>query len=406
MAKQTAPRKTKKKAAKHTPAAPRERLFTVLKAACAILVVLALVVIAAQRFGNVTFSSVGDWARSLVSGMQRGDGYPYYFEDSSVVFVDRIGSDLLVVTENETYVLDATARRTNTVQHTYTSPYADSRGGRVLLLDVGGTTYRVQSKSSVLFEGTTAQQLLTGALAKNGAVALATRGDHAQSTLTVLDSRQQEVFRWNCAAETIVAVGISDRGKRAAVAVLGAENGELYTKVHLFDFDYNEPVASFTFSEPVSGIEYLSENRVLLSGERVFAMVEDGTLAWEEDLSLNTLSAVYTSDEHMTIAAFSKYGSSAVKILRAYDSKGELLFETELAEHVKNVSCDGRRIAVLTDSYLYHYNRDGERIGASVVDADSIRPFCDGKKTYVYVLGGIRCYSATETETGETAAED
>ena len=404
MEKQKAPGRKPKKQKKRVPKSARERLFAVLKAACAILVVLALVVIAAQRFGNVTFSSVGDWVDSLVSGLQRGDGYPYYFEDSSVLFVEPIGSDLLVVTEHDTYVLDKTARRTNTLPHTYTAPYADSRSGRVLFLDVGGTTYRIQSKSRLLYEGTSAQRLLTGAIAENGAVALASRGENAQSMLTVLDSRQQEVFRWNCAAETIVAVGISDRGKRAAAAVLGAENGELYTKVHLFDFDYNEPIASFTFPEPVSGIVYLAEDRVLLTGERVFALVEDGQLSWQEDLSLNTLSAVCTSEDGMTAAVFSKYGSSAVKIIRAYNDKGEQLFETELAEPVKNVSCDGRHVSVLTDSFLYQYDRGGTVVGQATVDADSIRPFTDGRKTYVYVLGGVRCYDTTEmlTENAES----
>ena len=114
--------------------------------------------------------------------------------------------------------------------------------------------------------------------------------------------------------------------------------------------------------------------------------------------------AVCTSEDGMTAAVFSKYGSSAVKIIRAYNDKGEQLFETELAEPVKNVSCDGRHVSVLTDSFLYQYDRGGTVVGQAAVDADSIRPFTDGRKTYVYVLGGVRCYDTTEmlTENAES----
>ncbi len=393
MAKQV---RTKKKKSKNP--AVRERLLTVLKAVCAIVVLLALVVIAAQRFGNITFSSLGDSFSSLMAGLQRGDGYPYYFEGSSVLFVEPIGSDLFVVAENDTYVLDSTARKSGETQHTYASPYADSCGGRVLLLDVGGSGYRVQSKSKVLYEGTAEQKLLTGAIAENGTVALATRGENAQSSLTVLNRNQKEIFKWNCASETIVAVGLSDNGKRAAVSVLGAKDGELYTKVHIFDFDYSEPLASFDFENTVSGIEFLTEERVLLTGNRVFAIAENAELTLNEDLSLNTLSGVYTADGNCTAAVLSKYGSSASKIIRGYDRSGELLFETELEESVKGVSCDDRYVSVLTDSFLYNYDHKGTLVGKAAVDADSIRPFTDGKNTYVYALGGIKCYKTTQSE--------
>ena len=55
------------------------RSLAVLKAVCMIAVLLILVVIAAYRFGNITFSSVGDYFTALISDTKNGDGYPYYF---------------------------------------------------------------------------------------------------------------------------------------------------------------------------------------------------------------------------------------------------------------------------------------------------------------------------------------
>ena len=52
---------------------------------------------------------------------------------------------------------------------------------------------------------------------------------------------------------------ISDKGDRVAVSVIGAENGELYTRVLIFDFDYQEPVFEYNYgSNTVSKVSILS----------------------------------------------------------------------------------------------------------------------------------------------------
>ncbi len=206
--------------------------MSVLKAVCIISVLLILVVIAANRFGNITFSSISDYADTVISGTKRGDGYPYYFENTGVRNVLSVGSDLFVIGDDTTFSLDATARRFGEQQHTLSSPIATAAGGRVLLLDVGENSYRVLSKTKILLEEQSAQKLLTGALGKDGTLAVAARGEASQSKLTVYNKSHKEIFVWNCASENIIAAAVSDNGKRAAVSVVGAQNGELYSKVY------------------------------------------------------------------------------------------------------------------------------------------------------------------------------
>lgn len=374
------------------------RLLAVLKAVCVISVLLILVVIGANRLGNITFSSVNDYFDTLISGSKRGDGYPYYFESTGVHNVISVGSDLFVIGDDATFALDSTARRFGEQPHTFSSPVANSAGGRVLLLDVGENSYRVLSKTKILVEEQSAQKLLTGALGKDGTLAIAARGESSQSRLTVFNKRHKAIFVWNCASENIIAVAVSADGKRAAVSVVGAKDGALYSKVHIFDFSYNEPIASFSYDSVVSGLSFLSGKYLLLTGKNIFTVVHDTTPVVEEDLSLNTLSCVYTDDSGCTVAALSKYGSSASKLIRLYDRKGVLQFETEIDESVKGVSCDSAYVSVLTDSYLYSFDRKGEQVGRSAVETDGIRPFTDGKNTYVYAVGGVKCYKTTAAE--------
>lgn len=388
------------------------RSLSVLKAICMIAVVLILVVIAAYRFGNITFSSVGDYFTALISDTKSGDGYPYYFENTSVENVQSVGSDLFVLANDSTFVLDNTARKLGYTQHTFSNPVAYTAGGRVLLMDVGETSLRVLSKTKVLYEESFPHKLLTGAIGKNGAVAVASRGESSQSMLTVYNKNHKEIFVWHCAAENIVAVAVSDNGKRAAVSAVGAKNGEMYCKVHIFDFAYGEPIASFDYTQTVSGLQFLSGDRLLLYGKNVFTITDGTEKVLEEDLSLNTLSRLYTDDNGFTAAVLSKYGSSASKIIKGYDRKGNLLFETELSQSVKGVSCDNMYVSVLTDSFLYNFNHKGETVGKSAVDADGLQPFTDGKYTYVYTMSGIQRYktadfaeTVTTTSPSESSSE-
>lgn len=379
----------------------RDGFVKIAKAVCIILVVLMLLFVAADRFGNITFSSVGDYFSGVISGAKSGEGYPYYFESSTAENVEKINSDLLVLTDDSTFVLDATAKKLSELQHSYSVPLISSRNGRAVMFDVGGYSYRVQSKTKVLYEGTSEHKIITAAIGKDGSVALATRGDNSMSELTVYNKSQKEVFKWECAKEAIVAVDISDNGKRAAVSVLGAENGELYSKVIIFDFRYSEQISEYSYgSQTVSDVEFISSNKVLATGEEVFSVI-DKTSKQDEDLSLNKLSRVYTADNNTTVAVFSKYGSSSSKIIKAYSASGKLLFTADVNSNVRSVSCDGSYISVLTDRQLISFNKKGKTVGTHDVTSDGISCFTDGNNTYVLTTSAINCYKTV----GEDASE-
>lgn len=390
-------KKPNKKAVKN-----QENFIKTAKAVCIILVVLILLFVAADRFGNITFSSVGDYFSGVISGAKSGDGYPYYFESSTAQNVEKINSDLIVLTDDSTFVLDATAKKLSELQHSYSVPLISSRNGRAVIFDVGGYSYRVQSKTKILYEGTSEHKIITAAIGKDGSVALATRGDSSMSELTVYNKNQKEVFKWECAKEAIVAVDISDNGKRAAVSVLGAENGELYSKVIIFDFRYSEQISEYSYgSQTVSDVEFISSNKVLATGEEVFSII-DKTSKQDEDLSLNKLSRVYTADNNMTVAVFSKYGSSSSKIIKVYSASGKLLFTADVNSNVRSVSCDGSYISVLTDRQLISFNKKGKTVGTHDVASDGISCFTDGNNTYVLTTSAINCYKTVGEDVSET----
>lgn len=371
----------------------QEHIITVLKAVSAVLVILILLFIAAYRFGGITFSSVGDYFSSVISGTKSGDGYPFSFDSLNVKAVNQIGSELLVVGDSSVVVLDSTARKVSNIQHTYASPVAYIKSGRALLMDIGSNSYEVMSKTKVLYEGKTDKKILTGAISKNGNIAVATRGSGSQSELKIYNGSQKEIFSWSCAKENIISVDISDNGKCAAVSVVGAENGELYSRVYIFDIGYSQPVGSFDYgTRIVSRVDFLQKDIIVASGEKTFSVITGKKDRKDEDLSLNSLSRIFVSDENTVAVVLSKYGSSASKIINVYSKKGELLFSKEINSTVKSISCDGSHVTVLTDLKLLTFDRKGETVGESDVPNDGIRCFTDGNLTYAYFTNSISSF--------------
>jgi len=369
------------------------KLITALKIISVVFAALILLFIAADRFGNITFSSVGDYFYGMVLGSKRGDGYPYYFESSTPVDVRMIDSDLLVLTSDSTYVLDSTARKLSSFNHSYSNPLIDTCNGRAVIYDTGGFNYRVMSKTKILYEGTASQKILTASIAKNGSVAIATRGESSASQLTVYSSNRKEIFRWDCSKDEIISTDISDKGDRVAVSVIGAQNGELYSRVLIFDFDYQEPVYEYNFgAQTVSKVEFVKDKMLLASGPNIMSFIDKKNNRVDIDLSLNTLSRQCTAENNITAAVFSKYGSSSSKILTAFDDKGKELFVTEINSAVRSVSCDGRNISVLTDRQLINYSRRGKVIGSANVSADGIGCYCDSDNVYVLTTSSINSF--------------
>ena len=388
--------KKKVKKAKQGKASISLKTAKRLKAAAIILVVLILVFIAAAQFGGVTFSTIGDYIASAIAGLGSGEGYPYSVNGVMVNDASITNSDLVLMSDDYVKVLNSTAKELSAISHNYDHPVMTSNSGRILLYDAGGKKFRVQSKTRVLYERETTHIILTGALGKDGSVAIATRTDGAESMLTVIGKNKKDVFAWKCSKEHIVSCDVSDNGKNFVVSVLGVQNGSVYSKVYLFNKKSTSPVSTFEYNDSaVSTVQFLSNETVMVMGNNVCEVINNGT-AQKIDVTVNTPSKLFISDNNTAILVLSKYSSTTQKIIKVYNKSGTELFTKEIDGLVKSVSTDGKYIAVLTDSSVQIYNAKGEMTGFSNVNTDAEKVLVSGRNTYVYSSDKIDKYSSVE----------
>lgn len=366
-----------------------------LKLIAIIFVVMLLVLIAAAQFGGVTFSTIGDSIRTSLAGIGSGDGYPYNMNGIEVADAGVTNSDLVIVQDDTVKVLDSTAKELSNISHKYDHPVMSSNSGRILLYDEGGTTFRVQSKTRVLYEKELDHIIFTGAMGKNGTVAIATTATGAESMLTVYDDKEDEVFVWKCAKEHIISCDVSDNGKLFAVSVLGIENGSIYSKVYVFNKRKTEPQATFEYKDSaISSVQFLSNETIFVLGNNVCEIIKGDEVKEKIDVSVNTPSRLYISDNNIAILVLSKYSSTTKKIIKVYSKSGKELFTQEIDGLVKSVSTDGKYVAVLTDDNLQVYNTKGNLVGSADVNSDAEKVIVSSRNTYVYSLDKIQKYSS------------
>lgn len=366
-----------------------------LKTLAVILIILLLIIIAAAQFGGVTFATIGDHISASIAGLGAGDGYPYSLNGIDVNDACITNSDLVFADDNTVRVLNSTAKEISDIQHTFDHPVMSSNSGRILLYDMGGKKFRVQSKTRTLYEKETDFMILTGAMGKDGSVALATRADGAESMLTVYDDNHEDVFAWKCAKEHIVSCDISDNGKKYAVGVLGVQNGTVYSKVYLFDKKGTEPLAMFEYPESaVTSVQFLSNETLMVMGNNVCEIIKGTEVKEKIDVSVNTPSRLFISDNNTAVLVLSKYSSTTKKIIKVFNKTGKELFESEIDGLVKSVYTDGKFVAVLTDSSVQVFNMKGEISGTAKVNPDAEKVLVSSRNIYVYSSDRIDRYSS------------
>jgi hypothetical protein len=302
----------------------------------------------------------------------------------------------MLVYDDTVKVLDSTAKELSNLNHDYDHPVLRSNSGRALIYDEGDKSFRVQSKTKVLYEKELQYMILTGSMGKDGTVVIGSRANDAQSMLTVYNTKAEEVFVWKCAKENIISCDVSDNGKYFAVSVLGVNNGSVYSRVHVFNKNDNTPKATFEYADSaISSVQFLSNETLFVFGNNICEVIKGDKVKEKIDVSVNTPYKLYISDNNTAILVLSKYASTTQKIIKVYNKSGSELFTQEINGLVKSVSTDGKYTGVLTDEQVQIYNnRNGKLCGSADVNTDAAKVMISGRDTYVYSVDKIEKYSS------------
>lgn len=358
-----------------------------------ILTVVLLLFIASETFGIGTVSSMNDSVKSFFSSIEKGPGYPYDFNTNTMVNTGTLSNDLLVLTDSGTVCLDSTAKKISAQNLTYTDPAMKISNGRAIVYDRGETRYTVMNRTKVLRSGNTDGNILTAAIGKKGNIAFAERSDSSLSTLYVYDnSYTKKIFEWECTSYSIVSVALSPDGKEAACAVIGSENGDIYSKIYIFDFDYSQPVATRELKGSAClSVTFTDRHSIAVLCTDRFMMIDDeGKKLAADDFGTGTVRAYSVSENGTVALVTSEYGNSFTYDMNVYSKNGDPKYSKKYQSYVRSVCSTGNGVTVLTADKLFIYNSKGETASARKADTSMLRAVTAGRYTYIFSIGKIQ----------------
>lgn len=366
---------------------------TVLRAVAVVILILVLLFMATETLGIASVSNINDSIKNFFLTLSPGKGYPYKINSSSVEGMTVLNGNIFILTDEKTLSLDTTAKQVKGTQHTYSRPILSKKGGKVVLFDQSGNRYRIENRTDTLYTGETPddEKIITAALGKKGNLALATLSDSSVSKLTVLNSSyKKEEFVWNCAADSIVSVDLSDNGKYAAVSVVGASEGEIYSKVYIFDFDYSEPKAEFEYpGTAIIDVRFVANDNVVALGDNMVSFIKNLKAKEDKSFGSDTLSNYTFSDKGDLILVLSEHGSTNSQILTSYSSSFSKNFEEKYTSSVKSVFAADGKVSVLLEDKVIVYRSSGSKFQEYSADSTAISVMNVGNKTYIYGIGKI-----------------
>lgn len=356
--------------------------------------ILLIVFTAAQNLGNMTVNTMVADVKAYFMSLGAGDGYPYDIDAKSVKDMKINNSNIYLMLSDKTTTLNSTAKEIMPQAHTYSNPAMKSKNSNFIIYDLDSNRFRIQQNTEIKHEGEASGRIMAAAIGKKSNYALGTYGDSVQSVLTVYDKNNEAVFIWNFKSERITDISLSDNGKFAAVSTIDALNGEINSKLYVFDFKSEDYVSCFDYNgTTLVKVDYVRKTDIVAIGDNLRSCILGNTERQKDYVyGSDQLSGYSVTDDGRSTLVLSRYGSAALSKLNVYSKKNEQDFTLNFEKEVKWADSDEKYTAVLFETEVITYNKKGEKLATQTFEGEPIRVAVDGKRTYVLTTSGLQCF--------------
>lgn len=367
---------------------PVPRISKSLYKVAAVLLAAVLVLIVLENWENLSPGNVGEWIRTKAVGLGFGDGYPADLT-GSVAEPGNFGSsngNMYVVSDTALTVMNGSAKELFSARHSYNNPAVSEAGGRYLLYNMGGTGYQVETSAGMQLSGVADCDITTGTICNSGKFALAVQpADYAAELRVYLKDGSQQ-YQYRFADTYISAVALNPDGTKGAVASVVSRSGAIVSRITVFDFSKEEPVAQYeSEGNLIVQLLWSDSNRIIAVGDAQ-TLVSDTKFNFEAyDYGGREVTAVCMTDSRaiVSVSNYTYGGSSTLLIFR--DSAKPV--EAELSGRAEWLSsAGGKAAALLADEVVSVDLSTGTAEATCAISADT-KAVAMADEGTVYLLG-------------------
>ena len=325
----------------------------------AVAVVLAGIVTAAVLLDRSGFDGL---RRSIIYAKavkdENGCAQLYrYNSDQSGHFASLDGS-LVSVSMHQLTVLDEKNRTLYDESVKFQTPSLQSRGGRAVAYDVGGTEVYVLSDKGLVYKLDCAGEVLNASLNQKGWLTVVCGESGCKAAVRVYDAEGEAVFAFRSSDRFVMTAALSADSRTLAAVTMGQENGVFASYVVFYRVNSDKEAGRCTLrGSVVYDLTAAGSGFCAVTEEQMCFLSGDGVMTAAYDYGGDYLRRVSVSDDGYAAVLLGRYRTGTQHRIVTVNGEGKELAALEIDAEVASLSAAGRYVAVLTGEELVIYDK-------------------------------------------------
>ena len=334
----------------------RRRPLLVLLAVAAVLagIVTAAVLLDRSGFDGLRRSII--YAKAVKD--ENGCAQLYrYNSDQSGHFASLDGS-LVSVSMHQLTVLDEKNRTLYDESVKFQVPSLQSRGGRAVAYDVGGTEVYVLSDKGLVYKLDCAGEVLNASLNQKGWLTVVCGESGCKAAVRVYDAEGEAVFAFRSSDRFVMTAALSADSRTLAAVTMGQENGVFASYVVFYRVNSDKEAGRCTLrGSLVYDLTAAGSGFCAVTEEQLCFLSGDGVMTAAYDYGGDYLRRVSVSDDGYAAVLLGRYRTGTQHRIVTVNGEGKELAALEIDAEVASLSAAGRYVAVLTGEELVIYDK-------------------------------------------------
>lgn len=298
--------------------------------------------------------------------------YPIELYGAETLNTVQKGMYYYVLTDTELGAYSNSGKKIYSYSHGYARPVLKTGETRALIFDQGGLgleIYNLHAKTNSL---TAAQPILSAAISRCGAYAVATMSDSYASVVSVYDRHDQLLYEWYSATDSVNGVLLSPDGKKLIVSTVNASGGLLQSRVLVLQYQSANAVFSVEYSgEAVYALEALRSGFAVLTADgcSYFSWSDYERRDFQSDYSL----ALSKNSPEGLALVFNRTSDKSDNHVLVISPKGEQTAAFDFKGQISDITFSDNHIYCISDTAVYMLDRSGGQIASAECDFGAVR---------------------------------
>lgn len=363
-----------------------ERLYKRKRRKRRVIVLLLLAVAAFFIYANwqsLAPSAVADNIKSIMADFGQSK-YPVEIEDGTLSAAVPVGSNIGILTDTSFIVYSKNGDKLDTRPHGINNPTAVYGGGKALIYDRGGKSFKVESRYSEEYSSNADFNITSAAMGGNGSFAVVTEAENYLSEAKVYSNSYKMIFKWDCVQGRILASALSSNGKTYAAVVVGVRNGNMFSDIYIYNTASTVPVAVKKYDDTLLySINFTDSTHISAVGDKKAVFVDTSG----KEISVFDYGDKELADSANTgdtpVLAFKK-GTSQTE-LYSFGAGGNKKGTTVInAANIKSLNNGSGKTVLLSGDTLWYFNSDCSNGSHITIKGNTKSVFSLNNSAYIF----------------------